>query len=263
VDTLGFRFATQESPGFETGCSTCGNFAYKLFLVGIGRSIGFPNTASGRFGLYLQGPASAHTMGAEMNDRNPDNLGYAGHDEIVRYAMGPASGWTGTWNTWLVRIAFTDASTAPLSLFRNGRQIATILTNWYRTSLNGRALVDIELGSTLNSGPSVPQQRWWREVGIYRTRPSVGAKATRTSCVHVRTPRRVEGCAAHDHRGNEWRQCTDRSYSMITVTLCADSEKCRSPASLTSHVLPRATAPLEVLHCVRRTGSACPSSVMV
>jgi hypothetical protein len=113
VDTLGFRFATQESPGFETGCSTCGNFAHKLFLVGIGRSIGFPNTASGRFGLYLQGPASAHTMGAEMNDRNPDNLGYAGHDEIVRYAMGPASGWTGTWNTWLVRIAFTDASTAP------------------------------------------------------------------------------------------------------------------------------------------------------
>jgi hypothetical protein len=173
VDTLWFRFTTRESPGFETGCSTCGNFAYKYFLVGIGRSTGYPNTAGGRLGMYLQGPANAQTMGADMNDRNPDGLGYIGHLENTRHLMGPNTGWTGTWNTWMVRVAFTAPTTATMTLFRNGQQIATTLSNRYQTTLNDRQLLDIELGSTLNSGPTVPQQRWWREVGMYRTRPSM------------------------------------------------------------------------------------------
>jgi hypothetical protein len=173
VDTVWFRFTTRESPGFETGCASCGNFAYKYFLVGIGRSTGYPNTAGGRFGMYLQGPANAQTMGADMNDRNPDGLGYAGHLEPQRHLMGPNTGWTGTWNTWMIRIAFINANTATMTMFRNGQQIATTLTNRYQTSLNDRQLLDIELGSTLNSGPTVPQQRWWREVGMYRTRPSM------------------------------------------------------------------------------------------
>jgi hypothetical protein len=173
VDTLWFRFTTRESPGFETGCATCGNFAYKFFLVGIGRSTGYPNTAGGRFGMYLQGPANAQTMGADMNDRNPDNLGYTGHFETTRHQMGANTSWTGTWNTWMVRIAFTTPTTATMTLYRNGQQIATTLTNRYLTTLGDRQLLDIELGSTLNSGPTVPQQRWWREVGVYRTRPSM------------------------------------------------------------------------------------------
>jgi hypothetical protein len=173
VDTLWFRFTTRESPGFETGCATCGNFAYKFFLVGIGRSTGYPNTAGGRFGMYLQGPANAQTMGADMNDRNPDNLGYAGHLENARHQLGANTSWTGTWNTWMVRIAFTTPTTATMTLFRNGQQIATTLTNRFLTTLGDRQLLDIELGSTLNSGPTVPQQRWWREVGVYRTRPSM------------------------------------------------------------------------------------------
>lgn len=173
VDTLWFRFTTRESSGFETGCATCGNFAYKYFLVGIGRSVGYPNTAGGRLGMYLQGPANAQTMGADMNDRNPDGLGYIGHLDNTRHLMGPNTGWTGTWNTWMVRVAFTNATTATMTLFRNGRQIATTLSNRYQTTLGDRQLLDIELGSTLNSGPTVPQQRWWREVGMYRTRPSM------------------------------------------------------------------------------------------
>jgi trimeric autotransporter adhesin len=173
VDTVWFRFTTRESPGFETGCATCGNFAYKFFLVGIGRSLGYPNTAGGRLGMYLQGPANAQTMGADMNDRNPDGLGYTGHFEPQRHQMGPNTGWTGTWNTWLVQVAFTSATNATMTMYRNGQQIATTLSNRYLTSANDRQLLDIELGSTLNSGPTVAQQRWWREFGMYRTRPSM------------------------------------------------------------------------------------------
>lgn len=173
IDTLWVRFTSRESPNFETGCAGCGNFSYKFFLIGIGRSVGYPNTAGGRFGMYLSGPANAQTMWGDMTDGNPDGLGYAVHLEPQRHQLGANSSWAGTWNTWMMRIAFITPTTATLTLYRNGQQIASTLTNRFQTSLGDRQLLDLQLGSTLNSGPTVPQQRWFRDVGIYRTRPSM------------------------------------------------------------------------------------------
>jgi hypothetical protein len=173
IDTLWVRFTSRESPNFETGCAGCGNFSYKFFLIGIGRSVGYPNTAGGRFGMYLSGPANAQTMWGDMTDGNPDGLGYAVHLEPQRHQLGANSSWAGTWNTWMMRIAFITPTTATLTLYRNGQQIASTLTNRFQTTLGDRQLLDLQLGSTLNSGPTVPQQRWFRDVGIYRTRPSM------------------------------------------------------------------------------------------
>ncbi|MEI6320942.1 MAG: hypothetical protein WCS09_20705 [Pseudomonadota bacterium] len=59
----------------------------------------------------------------------------------------------------MIHIVFPTPTTASMPLYRNGQQIATTLTNRYLTTLGDRQLLDIELGSTLNSGPTVPQQR--------------------------------------------------------------------------------------------------------
>jgi hypothetical protein len=171
VDTLWIRWTSRESPGFSNGyaqgCSA--GQSYKFFLV----TLGYTSTAAGRLGTYLlDRDTEGHRVYVDMTDR----VHFADNDMTQtsdpRYLLGLPSAWTGQWHTWHMQISHIGTNATNFRTYYDGRLIANI-TAPFTPNVDPRRLIAIQLGANINMGPSQTQQRWFGEVGVYTTRPSL------------------------------------------------------------------------------------------
>ena len=160
IDSVWVRFESRESPFFSNGSASCpGGRSYKFFLA----EIGLTTASAGRLGSYILNNDNAHSLYLDMNDR----VAYA----VASAGIGSSRQWSGFWSVWLVHITGIGTSNSVFEMFRDGVLVQR-LTGIFNTQPDPKHLVSIELGANINHGPDTPQQRWFREVGVFRSRPS-------------------------------------------------------------------------------------------
>ena len=58
--------------------------------------------------------------------------------------------------------------------YRNGVLLKTISGPFFPNQpVAVGAALDLQMGANINNGPDQQQSRWWRELGIYTSRPSL------------------------------------------------------------------------------------------
>jgi hypothetical protein len=170
---LWVRFTTKESPNFSHGLPQCGGRSYKFFLIS------FENDqTSGRVGTYLfdgpSGPASTRLY-VDMNDR----LGLQ-QATPAPVDIGGDQGWGGSYLTWVLELLGIGTPTSSFTVYLDGKKVQTLSGAF----LNGQTLgpgwkVMFELGANINSGPDHAQSRWFREFGVYASKPSLAPMVPR------------------------------------------------------------------------------------
>lgn len=115
----------------------------------------------------------------DMNPRTGHYLIWRAHDTkrgrqsgfTNRIQLGNTSDWAGRWHTWVTGFRANNGNWDDVHfwLYRDGRLIKEERKAWGPPG----ALGVVQLGANSNAGPDQAQHRWFREVGIYRTRPSL------------------------------------------------------------------------------------------
>lgn len=160
LDSFYIRWTTRESVGFQNGSAGCsGGRSYKFFLVQYGWT---PRTNAGRMGTYL-----AYDDLGLFSDVN-----FAGAFRATSAGLGAASSWVGRWHTWIMRVSAPTQGQRTLEVFRDGVLLSTVTGPWAAEG-DPRVLASMELGANINAGPDFNQQRWWRDVAVYSTKPTM------------------------------------------------------------------------------------------
>ncbi len=84
--------------------------------------------------------------------------------------------WSGVWHTWHFHYDATRGTDAVvITVYRDGEEFIRIGPQPYRTRLPmpPGALHMLGLGANINAGPHQTQSRWFREAGVYRSRPDM------------------------------------------------------------------------------------------
>lgn len=166
-DTLWVRMTSKESSNFAPGSQSCASLvgiSYKFLLVDYGpmNSAG----ANGRFGLYdrgLSGVVLPSNIYADMSDR----VGDYGNSNF------PPMPSANTFHTYVMQIFNMGASVATYRVWVDGVVTTTVNAPFYPGVTNMGGTVLIQLGANINNGPEQAQSRWFRDVGVYTTRPSM------------------------------------------------------------------------------------------
>jgi hypothetical protein len=165
------RFTSKESPGFAHGGGGALNSQnqYKFFLIQLG-SGGVNGVA--QFGVYLDNAAAGlgvdpTTVTMDMTDRLGNGSPLTGHN------LGSA--WTGQFHTWVVEMTALGTSATTMRLYLDGVQINSTTAPYLpgRTVGGPGQILFLLLGANINNGPDKAQSRWFRELGVYTTRPSL------------------------------------------------------------------------------------------
>ena len=174
-DTVWIRFTDKLSTGFAHGSTASGCFrGYKYFLANFGPG------GLGRTGIHLvtsvaQNPGPA--LATAFNDQ--EGHSYQTHSPLdpplgqpAHYDLGP--GFTGVYHTWLLQIFGMGTTTMTLRAYLDGVQVSEVVGSFYTAQTKAAAsqLVSIQLGANINHGPDAAQSRWFRDLGVYFTRPS-------------------------------------------------------------------------------------------
>jgi hypothetical protein len=166
---LWVRFTSKESPNFEHGRTGCGGRSYKFFLVQF--ESGYYGK-QGRIGTYLGDASSASMM--------PTNLWMDMNDTQGSQTMNgalPIGGnvsWGGQWHTWVMGLEGIGTSNATYTVYMDGKKINSINAAFLAGQSVGPGwAVTFEMGANMNNGPDSAQSRWFREFGVYSTRPSL------------------------------------------------------------------------------------------
>jgi uncharacterized protein YjdB len=166
---LWIRFTSKESPNFAHGLPGCGGRSYKFFLIHLENlSAG----RSGRFGTYLgDGVPTSNTSTRLWMDMN-DNQGSQNMQSAL--PIGGDGGWGGVYHTWVIEMTGIGTAATTFRTYMDGQLVGAIQAPF----LNGQTLgggwsVMFEMGANMNNGPDRAQSRWWREFGVYTTRPSL------------------------------------------------------------------------------------------
>jgi hypothetical protein len=164
---LWVRFTSKESPNFEHGRTGCGGRSYKFFLIPI-------NTGStqGRFGTYLfDGPGFTPVSTRFFMDQ-VDSMG-----NVLQQGgqnIGGDVSWGGAYHTWVIEILGMGTSNTSFTVYLDGNRVDTInLPFLPGQSIGPGWAIQLEMGANINNGPDNPQSRWFRELGVYTTRPSL------------------------------------------------------------------------------------------
>jgi hypothetical protein len=98
-------------------------------------------------------------------------------NQVQRQSVDQALGGTflGSWHTWVVGITGIGTASCVVTVYRDGVQFSQVSGSWLVGSTIGGASTQIlfEMGANINNGPDQEQNRWWRELGIYKSRPSL------------------------------------------------------------------------------------------
>jgi uncharacterized protein YjdB len=166
---LWVRFTSKESPNFEHGRTGCGGRSYKFFLLQF--ESGYYGR-SGRFGTYLGDASSSSMLPTRLWMDMNDNQGSQNMNGAL--PIGGDVSWGGQYHTWVIEIRGIGSSNATFRTYMDGQLVGTITGAF----LNGQTLgpgwaLTLEMGANINNGPDHAQSRWFRELGVYTTRPSL------------------------------------------------------------------------------------------
>ncbi len=164
-DTLWVRFTSRESANFAPGSASC-NPAYKFFLLNVG-----PGDPNGRFDMImaknfaslLAPPAMAMAID-----------GTTGATQGPTVELGPS--YLGAYHTWAIQVFNMASASATFRIYYDGNVIQQVNGPFYPagTIIGGRGqTITLQMGANINNGPDGAMTRWFREIGIYFTRPSL------------------------------------------------------------------------------------------
>jgi hypothetical protein len=147
---------------------------YKFFLIQVGSCTnGCP-----QFGVYLENAAAGlgvdpTAVSIDMTDRRGNGTSTVGS----RYTLG--SNWSGQYHTWVAGMTNLGTSATTYTLYYDGNPVITQTAPFMPGMTVGGAgqLIFLNMGSNINNGPDKPQSRWWRELGIYTSRPALAPMA--------------------------------------------------------------------------------------
>jgi hypothetical protein len=168
IKNLWVRFTSKESSAFEHGSASClpvAGLAYKFFLVQI-----YNSTSFAQYGTYLGNSVSGQSLPtglyANMSDRSNLSSAQTG-------LGGIGTTWGGGWHTWVMEILDVGSSSTTFNVYMDG----VLKLTMSGPILPGNAMgagwaLALDIGSIINNGPDHAQSRWFRELGVYTTRPS-------------------------------------------------------------------------------------------
>ena len=161
------RWTSKESANFvnASDAATGASRSYKFLLIQLTDVVG----GNPQFGVYLDdGPMTS--LQIDASDRG---FGHSNDHSLQRYNL-PA-GWAGQYHTYVAEVIGMGTDTCTFSLWMDGTKVITAATIPF---LPGQVVggsgqfFAVAMGANINSGPDRAQSRWWRELGIYTTRPS-------------------------------------------------------------------------------------------
>ena len=80
----------------------------------------------------------------------------------------------GAYHTWVIELLGIGSSSASFTTYLDGRKVGTVSAPFLSGETIGAGwAVMFEMGANMNNGPDHAQSRWWREFGVYTTRPSL------------------------------------------------------------------------------------------
>lgn len=155
------------SSNFTNGGNCVGSQCeYKYYLVKLGPSV--QGTLS-QIGVYLEGAEPNYWIVMDVTDRtNSINTTHA-----VRFML--PTGWRGNWHRWYITATGLGSANATFELFYDGQKAISLAGPFLPTlgSIGGgNDLIVLELGSNINTAPTVAQSRWWREGSLYYGKPA-------------------------------------------------------------------------------------------
>ena len=180
---LWFRWTDKLSSNFRVGGGTAtgSQLEYKYFFISTSTASSGVNY--GQFQIEMD-DAGAVQPSAELALRAKLIDIVNGSQRLSATSMGSGGGpgdlllgasYLGAWHTWVVGATGLGTSTTTLTFYLDGVQVLQISGPWFPNESIGGANTDIvvEMGANINNGPNQVQSRWWREIGVYKSRPSL------------------------------------------------------------------------------------------
>lgn len=168
VKDLWVKFTSKESPNFEHGSSSCmsaAGLAYKFFLIGFESG-----ATNARFGTYLINASSTSMLPTFLST---DMVAGVNRKQGGGFPLGMT--WGGQYHTWVLEMLGIGTSTATLNVYLDGKLMPGSISAAFLpgTTVGPGWAITFEMGANINNGPDHAQSRWFRELGVYTTRPSI------------------------------------------------------------------------------------------
>lgn len=184
LPTLGsklyIRWTSKESSGFRVGGAgvTGSGCEYKFLFADFtqsGQSSGsatlelenLTTNPSASVGLRLK-LIDGTTYGSPWNGSPTSEAAHGGSGDPV------LTGWDGSYHTWVMEITGLGTTAQTCVIYKDGVAFLTLSSAPFYPSVTiGGGTLTIELGANINNGPDLSQARWFREIGVYKARPSL------------------------------------------------------------------------------------------
>lgn len=169
---LWVEFVSKESPGFSHGNPGCVR-SYKFFLLQFERGPIAPSTVGmlGRAGMYLgDGTPASPTSTTLFMDISDQKGAYQFQGGIP---IGGDAGWGGVYHRWTMELRGIGTVAATFTTYLDGKKLHTLSTPFLNgENIQGSYVLYLEMGANMNNGPDRAQSRWFKELGVYTTKPS-------------------------------------------------------------------------------------------
>ncbi len=176
---LWIRFTDKLSTGFKAGGggAVSSQIEYKYLFL----DMYMPQTGStGQFQVELENAIGGTAVSDfALRTKIVDYKNVATTSDRHAIPAGPGdyrlgSNFAGQWHTWVFGITGIGTSAVTFTAYLDGKQVQQITGPWFPgLAIAQGAVLGIQMGANINNGPDQAQSRWWREIGVYRTRPSL------------------------------------------------------------------------------------------
>jgi hypothetical protein len=167
IPNMWVRWTSYETPNFEHGSDTCGGGFYKFFRVNfsLGNAQSIVGVYLGNSGTNFSPPFLDTRVLTQIED---------GFNPIVSQSFGSFPTWGGGWHTWVLEMTNLGTANTTVKLYMDGQLRASVTGALQAGQTIGTGwAIQFNLGSVINNGPDHAQSRWFREFGVYFTRPSL------------------------------------------------------------------------------------------
>jgi hypothetical protein len=179
---LWIKFTDKLSPGFTAGGGGAVNSAieYKYLFVDV--TLPAPDYRTGQFQVELENALSASGTSTAVSD-------FGLRTKIVDYSSQPTTSqgrdyplgmnYAGQWHTWVFGFTGIGSSAVTFVAYLDGNLVQSITGPWFPGKNIAGSILGLQLGANINNGPDQPQSRWFRELGVYTSKPSLAPMVPR------------------------------------------------------------------------------------